>query len=562
MSHHHPRAMLGRLFSRLLPVTTLLISALNAWAATDAGSVLQQLEPRPAPALKAPSLQTPQAPTPSASELAGPVLRVNSFRIAGATLIGEPTLQAALSGFVGRELSLTQLQEAAWVVTQTYRQAGWLVNAFVPQQEIEQGEVKLQVVEARLGAVRVDVQPSVRIAAEQVQAMVLAQMQSGQALNVNALDSALMRIGELAGVVASASFTPGQIDGSTDVLVLVGGGKRVDMALTIDNHGARSTGRQRVSTTLNFNSLMGMGDQLSVNLVNTSGSTYHRAAFSVPVGPQGLRLGAHSSDMSYGFDWNGSDISGVARTVGLDASGPVQRSAQSSWSWALSTDQKQLRNLANDALTSQYRIDLARASLSGVWIEGLLGSAQNNLTLNLTQGKVNHPVDTTGVKGSFAKLNLSFTREQALGDTLRWYTQAQTQSANSNLDSSEKLYLGGPSGVRAYPTNEVGGASGYAVTTGLRQRLGQGWQLSGFVDWGRVTVCREQLQACLRNSEPNTQALRGFGASVQWQTEPGLDLSVTWSRRQGNNPLASSAGLDSDQTRVSNRLWLSAAVRF
>lgn len=545
----------------------LLLPAL-ALAAPDAGSVLQQLEAHPAaPAFKAPALKTPQAPTPSAADSSGPLLRVNAFRIEGATLLSPLTLQNALVGFTGRDLTLTQLQEAAWVVTQTYRDAGWLVNAFVPQQEIEQGQVLIQVVEARLGQIHVDIQPGVRIGEQQIHALVQAQIQSGQPLNLQAVDHALMLMDELSGVLASASFAPSQTEGATDLVVVVGGGKPVDVQASRDNHGARSTGQNRLSFNFSFNSMLGMGDQFGISLVDTEGSSYRRLAFSLPVGDRGLRLGAHSSDMGYAFSWNRMPLAGSARADGLDLSGPWLRSPTQRWSWSLTTDHKRLQNLANDAVTSDYGIDVVRAGLNGSWQDAWLAPAQSNLGVTLSNGQVKNSADTTGMKGHFSKLNLAFNREQSLTSSLSWYVQAQTQSASRNLDSSEKLFLGGTTGVRAYPANEVGGASGYASTLGLRQRLEHGLSLTAFVDWGRVTVCRDQLNVCLKDiasggKEPTAQALQGHGLSLNWQTEPGLDFAVTWSRRRGQHPNPDANGLDSDQTRVIHRVWLSAAVRF
>ncbi len=73
-----------------------LVPSLAAWllavpalalAAPDAGSILQQLEARPGGLLVAPRLKTPQVPTPPAFDQGGPVVRVNAFRIEGATLL-------------------------------------------------------------------------------------------------------------------------------------------------------------------------------------------------------------------------------------------------------------------------------------------------------------------------------------------------------------------------------------------------------------------------------------------------------------------------------------------
>jgi hemolysin activation/secretion protein len=142
--------------------------------------------------------------------------------------------------------------------------------------------------------------------------------------------------------------------------------------------------------------------------------------------------------------------------------------------------------------------------------------------------------------------------------------QAAAQWANTNLDSSEKLYLGGAFGVRAYPSNEAGGTSGATLTAGLKYRLDEAFTLNGFADWGRIQVNRNNLNAAGSEiSSVNLQSLRGVGLSVNWHDTQGRELSATWSRRQGNNPGANtSTGTDSDGTRTLNRLWLSAALNF
>ena len=92
-----------------------------AAAAPDAGSLLQQLESQPAPAPRAQTLPTPAEPTPAAAADSGAVVHVSAFDIQGNQLLGSEALQQALAGFVGRDLTLNQLQEAAWVLVQAYR---------------------------------------------------------------------------------------------------------------------------------------------------------------------------------------------------------------------------------------------------------------------------------------------------------------------------------------------------------------------------------------------------------------------------------------------------------
>ena len=45
------------------------------------------------------------------------------------------------------------------------------------------------------------------------------------------------------------------------------------------------------------------------------------------------------------------------------------------------------------------------------------------------------------------------------------------QMAGGNLDPSEKFYLGGSTGVRAYPSGEAGGSTGQLISLELRRQL-------------------------------------------------------------------------------------------
>lgn len=551
-----------------------------ALAAPDAGSVLQQLEARPGGKLVAPKLKTPQEPTPPAADHSGPVLRVNAFRLEGQTLVSSPTLQAALAGFTGRDLSLTQLQEAAWVIVQTYRSAGWLAHALLPQQEIEGGVVTLRVVEARLGQVRLDM-PEGPLPREHIKAMSDAQLAVGQPIQLQQLDRLLLLLDDLPGVVASASFAEGSEPGRTDVLIVLGQDKAMDANISADNFGAVSTGTQRISASVSFNNRAGWGDALQLQAVATEGSRYGRVAYTLPVGLQGLRAGLHAYDMRYHLvgSFTALQASGSAQSWGLDLSAPLVRQPEHNLSVQLSTDHKRLHNLAlaNTAATeattvSHYGLDVLRAGLSGNWLDQLLSPAQNLASLQASWGKVdlnnspNAVADANAAKtaGAFSKLNVNYNREQRLTGQTSAHLQAAAQWANRNLDSSEMLYLGGASGVRAYPSNEAGGTTGVTATLGLKHRINEAFTLNAFADWGRIQVYKINRNAAGSElSTANTQSLKGLGLGLRWRSLQGHELAATWSRRTGQNPAANpNTGADNDGTRILNRWWLSAALNF
>jgi hemolysin activation/secretion protein len=565
-----------RLITALLAALPMLATA----AAPDAGSVLQQLEARPGGALFAPALKTPVVPTPPAANHSGPVVRVNAFQIEGATLLSPMALQGALKGFTGQDLSLTQLQEAAWVLVQTYREAGWLVNAWVPQQEIEAGVVKLRVVEARLGQVRIQY-PETPLPRERIQAMADVQLAVGQPVNLHQVDRFLLLLDDLPGVVATATFAGGTQEGSTDVLVSLGADKTLQGQVSIDNFGSVSTGAKRLSASLSVHNPAGFADALQLQAVATEGSRYGRLAYTLPVGLQGVRMGLHASDMRYHLvgSFAALQASGSAQSWGLDLTAPLIRQPERNLSFQITTDRKSFDNLAlakkgdtDPTTVSHYQLDVLRMGLVGNWIDRAWRPAQNSASLQSSWGKVdlknspNVSLDTSAAHthGSFHKINANYNREQSLTGQTTWYLQAGAQWANRNLDSSENIYLGGATGVRAYPSNEAGGSTGATLTTGFKHRLSDALTLNAFVDWGRIQVYKNKLSASgSALISVNAQTLQGKGLSLTWRSLQGHELAATWSRRNGSNPAANpSTGPDRDGTRTLNRLWLSAALNF
>ena len=77
---------------------------------------------------------------------------------------------------------------------------------------------------------------------------------------------------------------------------------------------------------------------------------------------------------------------------------------------------------------------------------------------------------TAGAAGTYSKVNYSASRLQRLNDAWSLYANFAGQSANKNLDSSEKFALGGM-GVRAYPQGEASGDAGSLLNLEVRYNL-------------------------------------------------------------------------------------------
>ena len=70
-------------------------------------------------------------------EDAGPKVLITSIKVEGAQLLSEKEIQAIISPFEGKELSLTAMQKVADLITDAYRSKGYVTSrAYIPPQTV------------------------------------------------------------------------------------------------------------------------------------------------------------------------------------------------------------------------------------------------------------------------------------------------------------------------------------------------------------------------------------------------------------------------------------------
>lgn len=547
---------------------SLLACAGYVQAQADAGAIQQQLErerQQAQPAAKsAPSIALPK---PGPVSPGAETIVVKQWRFEGNATLGTSALQAHLSGYVGQSVSLAQLYEAAQAVVDFYAQRGWLASADLPKQDITEGVITIRIVEAALGQLQIEGTPR-RVSREQIQAFAAQNLQPGRHLSLVALERGLILADELPGVNVSGRLMAGEQAGTTDVVLSVKDEPAFYGEVSADNYGSRSTGAKRVSGNLMLNSPLGVGDQANLYVQHAEGMRFARISETVPVGTNGWRAGVNASHLTYEVlglpGLAGAGGKGTSQSVGADLNYPLWRNSSQQANLVLAHDLKNYNNLGPDgAVTTDYTNRVTSLGLNG----SVMGKGSfHAYGVTLSSGNVQHDranKSSTQVipgEGTFTKLRANYALNQTLSDTLSFYGQVQGQAANKNLDSSERFFLGGPLGVRAYPGSEGGGTQGAMVNLEIRQRLPEGFQVIAFYDHGRVQV--EKTRTATTSSEPNTYSLRGSGLGVIWNGPQKLAIKALWSRRLGSNPNPASTGMDQDGTQKMDRFWLSASLSF
>ena len=542
-----------------LPLITagLLAAAMpqgvSAQTQPDAGALQQQIERERQQQL--PGRIAPDKPVAPAAmkAAAGVVVTVKQFRFVGNTLMTSEQLAPVVADYLNRPLDFAQLNAAAAAVADVYRAAGWVVRAYLPQQDIKDDVVTLNIVEAVFGKLKLEGTLSKRVGVRQIDAIFTAQQKPGDALNADTLDRALLLADDLPGVAVAGTLAVGSNERETDLILKLADEPIFVGEAAIDNSGSRSTGESRLTANLNITSPTGMGDLLSSNLIHTQGSDYLRLGYTLPVGNDGWRIGGNVSHLRYeliGADFAALQGRGTSDSAGLEASYPLIRSRLTNLFLNLNYDHKRFDNQSLGATTTRYTIDATAIGLNGNLFDNWGGGGANSAGMVYVTGSRDNDIGTTNQQ--FSKLKFNLSRQQVITNNVSFFAALSGQESSDRLDSSEKFYLGGVSGIRAYPANEGSGASGVLANFELRWKLPEGVVLTGFHDAGHI-----------RNNDGSASySLKGSGLSVGWQMPVGVNLKATWARRQGDNPNPSATGKDQDGSLDMNRFWLSASLPF
>ncbi|MFJ2362209.1 ShlB/FhaC/HecB family hemolysin secretion/activation protein [Pseudomonas sp. NPDC087697] len=547
----------------------LYLSSPAVWAhLPNAGQIMRDIESE-RPSLPAPADLTPPIPKAQdapASEAAeqGPRIRVDGFQVDGNLLFDSQRLLELLDDLKGRELNLAELNAAAERIGEFYQARGFvLARAYLPQQEIENGLVRIEVLEGRYGQVELLNHSRTR---DHVLRHPLADLKSGAAVQGQKLERSLQLLSDIPGVQAKGTLRPGAMSGTTDLVVETESAPLINGSLDANNYGDYSTGEYRVGGSISVNSPMRLGDQL--NLRVQSGDwrqRYYRLAYQLPVGPSSTQVGVASSEAYYHVtkgpeDLKSMGIHGRAGIQSIFITQPLLRSRTFSLSAQLQYEAKQLRDDINQFyVRGKKDIGLWTAGLSGTSQDRLFGGGQNGFSLTYGHGRlsIDDPLQrlqdqySAGKAGSFDKVNLNAVRLQRLTDRFQLFTQLNAQWASGNLDSAEKFTLGGPYGIRAYPASSAGGNGdeGWQASVELRYSLAPGWQLSTFVDQGAVKFNKQPW-----TREGNTNQMAGAGAGATWfANNHQVSLTTAWPLGQVEKNI---------EPKRSPQIWIQATQYF
>ena len=224
---------------------------------------------------------------------------VQDFDVVGSTIFTEQQLDKAIDSYRNRPLTLPELFQARSIITKLYTDRGYVNSgAYIPPQELDDGTVKIAVLEGMLEEINVSV--TERLSPEYISSRI--ENAAEKPVNVDSLLSALqlLRLNPLIENV-SAELSAGIEPGTSLLDIQVEEADVFNMSASFDNQKSPSVGSNQGSVGFYHGNLLGLGDKFDLKLAHTEGSNSFNVSYGLPInakdGTITAAYGANSNDV-------------------------------------------------------------------------------------------------------------------------------------------------------------------------------------------------------------------------------------------------------------------------
>ncbi len=434
----------------------------------------------------------------AASAADGSVVDAPGFEVSGNTLLAPEVIRARLAEFrsgSGAEPSFPKLKAAAAAVQELYRRAGYGgVVAFLPEQTLKDGIVRIRVVEGRLA--RIEVSGNAHFSTANILAS-LPGLKTGETPRVREIDEQIQLANESPVKSVQVLLKPGEAPGAIDADVSVRERPTQRVNLKLDNTGNASTGRWRSALGWMDGDFLGrdqiLGLELQLAPEHPSELVVASASLRVPLYEHSMAFDAYAAwyDVTAGTTATAAgdlDFAGRGHIVGARLSKYLPRIGNADQRLMLGLEDRVYDNSCSIAGLPEGACGSAGASVEvqpltvqyfGQNASGTGGQLTQNwgLAASLNLGLAGSRADAASVqavrpgarhhytvlRGNYGGL-YTFTNgtgQESLGSL---NLRAAAQYTSDALVPGEQFGLGGASSVRGYAEREISGDRGLQAT--------------------------------------------------------------------------------------------------
>jgi len=441
----------------------------------------------------------------------GPVVQLKSVVFEPPSAFLSPAeLDAIVANYLGRKVDFSEISRLVRDVNDLYAEKGVVTaSALLPPQKLTDGVLQVSLIEGRVGTIAV-------VGANRVpNAMLFDAVRLSRddgVVDVPQASQDILRFNRSHHAQMSLLLQPGAAFGLTDLTIGVAEPRPLSAQLSLDNYGVASTGAVQASASVNSYGAFGIDDNLMVLGTAALGSLAGTVTYDMPVSSFGTRLalGATASTIRV-IDGPSADLDITGRSVSL--TGTLSQTL-----------------IARPDVTVQglvtASVGVSQSFLADVpVVDGVVTKLAAGIAASYSNDKVSISVQPQLVRAlaenrlddtlqGFIIATATASAEYLLSDDVRLVARGAGQytfpySGLAGMPGSLLFQIGGPGTVRGYPSDGVGGDSGYYVQTELHWAPEQvaGADLFLLGDFGQVF-----------SSYPaeTTMASVGAGASYSW----------------------------------------------
>lgn len=521
-----------------------MAAATTAAPMPRAGEVLRDQPPPPSSQMPALPELAPldAAGRTEASPAVSFVLR--EFHVNGATVLSPLRITLLTDPYIGKTMTDKELGALVAALRKSYEDIGFsLVSVGFPSQDVSKGVLTLDVVEPRLGRIQSPTGADAPVTEARVRGLLsFFSLQPGGLLNTQSLERVMFALNDMPGVQAKATLSPAGDEGVYNLSIQTQPRRIWDATLGVDNQGIGDAGRWRFTGVFRLNNPLGMGDNLDLQTLfsNTGGVKVGRMAYELPVGYTPARLSVAYANVGYalGGQFESFEANGTARVFETNLSYPLMRARNRTLMARVGAESKRLTDKL-DAFNSRgdKRILGAVAGLNYESRDAFLGGGFNGASLQWHFGHLRLGTDTQraddatlgefGTAGRFERVVWQYSRLQSLARPVSLYASVSQQLASRNLDSAEKIALGGPRAVRAYAPAEGASDEATLLTTELRCWINRNWTVFALYDWAEGRRFNKAMPGDRATNDIYLHG-SGLGLAVNYPKWASVKATLAW----------------------------------
>ena len=425
-------------------------------------------------------------------------------------------------------------------VTALYNSRGYfLTRAYIPEQKVKDGVVILQVVEGKLG--KIEIKGTEKLNNEDFVKR-LGRIRDDEAIREQTLERVLLELNDLLGVQVSTVLKPGELPGTSDLVLEVTESRPYRISFDGDNFGSRFTGKNRFGFTGTVGNVLKLGDQFSVRGVRSNeGQNFISPTYLIPVHNSGttVEVSFTFSEHELGDNLSALAAGGSTNIYSVEVTQPLFRSRTTRFFARGGLELRKFKNELLGGTSSDDELGDFFFNLGGNHSDSIGGRTFFDVggQFGFTESDPNRPLNSRAQgRGDVAIGTLSLVRYQAARVLNSYFLiKADGQIASARVLSPDQLSIGGMGTVRGFPLSEFSGDNGYHVTAELvipspwKPSLGFGkltldrvLSMFGFIDHGKVFILDKQ-------PGETDQAITGAGGGIRINIPPvkPMDMAVS-----------------------------------